>query len=77
MITVFDVVDSASAAALIGHIVPVRIDSAAPRLLMGSLEDALVAASAGNQGSADIHNHSNLEDPDAQRPVKKSRSTNL
>ena len=77
MITVFDVVDSASAAALIGHIVPVKIDSAAPRLLMGSLEDAIVAVSAGNQGSADIHNHSNLADPDAQRPVKKSRSTNL
>jgi hypothetical protein len=53
MITVFEVADSASAAALIGHIVPVRIDSAAPRLLMGSLEKALGPPKrAGREGQA-------------------------
>ena len=72
MITVFEVADSASAAALIGHIVPVRVDSAAPRLLIGSLEKALGVASAGSKGSVDIGNHAELVDPDAQRSVKKS-----
>jgi tRNA-2-methylthio-N6-dimethylallyladenosine synthase len=77
MITVFDVVDSASAAAFIGHIVPVKVDSAAPRLLMGSLVEPSKATAVDNQGSTVIHNHSNLGDLEAQRPVKKSRSAHL
>jgi tRNA-2-methylthio-N6-dimethylallyladenosine synthase len=77
LITVFEVADEAAAAALMGHIVPVRIDSAAPRLLRGSFVRQPVRSQGGGTESADIDNHSGFTDPDAQRSVKKSRSADL
>lgn len=41
LITVFDVPQGTSATSLIGHIVPVRVHSAAPRLLRGTLQEAM------------------------------------